>query len=294
MAEDQRSCHSVSSSYSSIYGSLKSSKSSNNSAFGSCLSTTDTIGSFRTAFSGSLSTLYFSAKGDEADTNTLNWTMNYHSFDELSDTSTLIGDDDVDQIEERVQTQNLQNVKGSEENIDSMQESNQEKLLETSFDVPILISGEETTSEEDTVTLEESSIKIITGSDICCQPSIANNEEQTVASNQQNTTVSNKDCFQLVSPKNGSCVFVWILTSSLASIAVHLLLKKISKEKLSDWSLNFWRALFQLLFCVPFISRKLWKHRRQETPIPARSPPFVSRSHIVSVSPEFPLKPKKT
>lgn len=92
------SCHS---SYSSIYGSLKSSKSSNNSAFGSCLSTTDTIGSFRTAFSGSLSTLYFSAKGeDESDTNTLNWTMNYNSFDELSDTSTLVGDDEVQVIEE--------------------------------------------------------------------------------------------------------------------------------------------------------------------------------------------------
>ena len=75
----------------SIYGSLRSSKSSN-TVFGSCLSTTDTIGSFRTAFTGSLSTIYFSTKGEE-DSNTLNWTMNYHSFDELSDTSTLVGED---------------------------------------------------------------------------------------------------------------------------------------------------------------------------------------------------------
>ena len=79
----------------SIYGSLKSSKSSN-TIFGSCLSTTDTIGSFRTAFSGSLSTLYFSAKSSYSaneDTNTLNWTMNYDNFDELSDTSTLVGEE---------------------------------------------------------------------------------------------------------------------------------------------------------------------------------------------------------
>ena len=81
---------------SSLYGSLKSSKSSN-SIFGSCLSTTDTIGSFRTAFSGSLSTLYFSAKGADEDSNTLNWTMNYHSFDELSDTSTLV--DESEQLD---------------------------------------------------------------------------------------------------------------------------------------------------------------------------------------------------
>ena len=82
---------SISSPKSSIYGSLKSSKSSN-TIFGSCLSRTDTIGSFRTAFTGSLSTLYYSAKGDE-DCDTLNWTMNYSDFDELSDTSTLVGED---------------------------------------------------------------------------------------------------------------------------------------------------------------------------------------------------------
>ena len=80
---------------------MKSSKSSN-SIFGSCLSTTDTIGSFRTAFSGSLSTLYFSAKSNCEDgvstTDTLNWTMNgstYDNFDELSDTSTLVGCEDL-------------------------------------------------------------------------------------------------------------------------------------------------------------------------------------------------------
>ena len=66
------------------------------SFFGSCRST-DTIGSFHTARSISLSTLYFSAKnygwGDDEDSKTLNWTMNIdQSFDELSDTSTLVGD----------------------------------------------------------------------------------------------------------------------------------------------------------------------------------------------------------
>ena len=87
---------------SSIYGSLKSLRSSN-TAFGSCLSTTDTIGSFRTAFSGSLSTLYFSAKSEfeeSKDTDTLNWTMNYDNFDELSDTSTLVGEDLAENINE--------------------------------------------------------------------------------------------------------------------------------------------------------------------------------------------------
>ena len=66
------------------------------------MSTTDTIGSFRTAFSGSLSTLYFSAKSNCEDgvstTDTLNWTMNgstYDNFDELSDTSTLVGCEDL-------------------------------------------------------------------------------------------------------------------------------------------------------------------------------------------------------
>ena len=82
---------------------MKSSKSSN-TIFGSCLSTTDTIGSFRTAFSGSLNTLYFSAKSNfedgEEDTNTLNWTMNYNDFDELSDTSTLVGDEFSGSLEE--------------------------------------------------------------------------------------------------------------------------------------------------------------------------------------------------
>lgn len=89
---------------STVYGSLKSSRSST-TIFGSCIST-DTIGSFHTAKScaigsstqtigsfhtaRSCSTLYFSAK--EEDSNTLNWTMNYGSFDELSDTSTLVGD----------------------------------------------------------------------------------------------------------------------------------------------------------------------------------------------------------
>ena len=57
---------------------------------------------FRTAFSGSLSTLYFSAKSNCEDglstTDTLNWTMNgstYDNFDELSDTSTLVGCEDL-------------------------------------------------------------------------------------------------------------------------------------------------------------------------------------------------------
>ena len=43
--------------------------------------------------------MYFSAKNygwDDEDTKTLNWTMNINqSFDELSDTSTLVGDDEV-------------------------------------------------------------------------------------------------------------------------------------------------------------------------------------------------------
>ena len=76
---------------------------SSNTAFGSCLSTTDTIGSFRTAFSGSLSTLYFSANSEfeeSKDTDTLNWTMNYDNFDELSDTSTLVGEDLAENINE--------------------------------------------------------------------------------------------------------------------------------------------------------------------------------------------------
>ena len=75
------------------------------SFFGSCRST-DTIGSFHTARSISLSTLYFSAKnygwGDDEDSKTLNWTMNIdQSFDELSDTSTLVGDfeDDNDKLD---------------------------------------------------------------------------------------------------------------------------------------------------------------------------------------------------
>ena len=91
-------------SQSTLYGSVKSSKSSA-SFFGSCRST-DTIGSFHTARSISLSTLYFSAKnygwGDDEDSKTLNWTMNIdQSFDELSDTSTLVGDfeDDNDKLD---------------------------------------------------------------------------------------------------------------------------------------------------------------------------------------------------
>ena len=43
--------------------------------------------------------MYFSAKNygwDDEDTKTLNWTMNINqSFDELSDTSTLVGDDEL-------------------------------------------------------------------------------------------------------------------------------------------------------------------------------------------------------
>ena len=83
---------------STIYGSLKSSRSSA-TVFGSCISaigsSTNTIGSFHTA--RSCSTIYFSAK-EEEDSNTLNWTMNYDSFDELSDTSTLVGEEEEDHL----------------------------------------------------------------------------------------------------------------------------------------------------------------------------------------------------
>ena len=93
------------------------------SFFGSCRST-DTIGSFHTARSISLSTLYFSAKnygwGDaDEDSKTLNWTMNIdQSFDELSDTSTLVGDDEDN-------TDKLDNVKNSvvEHKIEELSES---------------------------------------------------------------------------------------------------------------------------------------------------------------------------
>ena len=139
-------------SQSTLYGSVKSSKSSA-SFFGSCRSTdtigsfhtaysttsnqsqsgatsffgscrsTDTIGSFHTARSISLSTLYFSAKnygwGDDEDSKTLNWTMNIdQSFDELSDTSTLVGDfeDDNDKLD------NVKNVV-VEDKIEELSES---------------------------------------------------------------------------------------------------------------------------------------------------------------------------
>ena len=92
------------------------------SFFGSCRST-DTIGSFHTARSISLSTLYFSAKnygwGDDEDSKTLNWTMNIdQSFDELSDTSTLVGDfeDDNDKLD------NVKNVV-VEDKIEELSES---------------------------------------------------------------------------------------------------------------------------------------------------------------------------
>ena len=90
------------------------------SFFGSCRST-DTIGSFHTARSISLSTLYFSAKnygwGDDEDSKTLNWTMNIdQSFDELSDTSTLVGDYEDDKLD------NVKNVV-VEDKIEELSES---------------------------------------------------------------------------------------------------------------------------------------------------------------------------
>ena len=56
---------------------------------------TDTIGSFHTARSISLSTLYFSAKNygwgwnDDEDTKTLNWTMNHQSLSTYFETKQL-------------------------------------------------------------------------------------------------------------------------------------------------------------------------------------------------------------
>jgi hypothetical protein len=91
------------SSRSTIFGSCPSSPRNSGSTslrstnFGSCLSTNESFHTAQDSKFSSCSTLYFSVKNqDGSDSNTLNWTMNYNDFDELSDTSTLVGSDQND------------------------------------------------------------------------------------------------------------------------------------------------------------------------------------------------------
>ena len=238
-------------SYSTLNGSVKSSKSSG-TFFGSCHSSTsigtfktigssetigtyktigssetigtfktakssETIGSFRTAHSGSLSTIYFSTKSyneDDPDSNTLNWTMNYNSFDELSDTSTLIGDHpETEELREDTYLQNL--CQTTEESGSTMTLNELEELSGT---------------EDFTVTTAESE-----------NTEELNHSYQSLQDNQQPKrpeiiTILEKDTILNL------CL---ILTASVISVSIHLIFA-YAQVTTTTWILIFWRAILQI------------------------------------------------
>ena len=237
-------------SHSTLNGSVKSSKSSG-TYFGSCHSSTsigtfktigssetigtyqtigssetigtfktakssETIGSFRTAHSGSLSTIYFSTKSynadDEPDSNTLNWTMNYNSFDELSDTSTLIGDHpETEELREDTYLQNL---------CQTTEESSGSKMTLNELEE---LSGTVTTAES------ENSVEL-------------NQSYQTLHDNNQQpkrpeiVTILEKDTILNL------CL---ILTASVISVSIHLIFA-YAQVTTTTWILIFWRAILQI------------------------------------------------
>ena len=69
--------------------------------------------------------------------------------------------------------------------------------------------------------------------------------------------------------------FLLILASSLASVSIHMLLKKTLSVPLSSWNLIFWRGLFQVIFSVLFIIKD---RKRRSSTFP------VSKYHLISVS----------
>ena len=237
-------------SHSTLNGSVKSSKSSG-TYFGSCHSSTsigtfktigssetigtyqtigssetigtfktakssETIGSFRTAHSGSLSTIYFSTKSynadDEPDSNTLNWTMDYNSFDELSDTSTLIGDHpETEELREDTYLQNL---------CQTTEESSGSKMTLNELEE---LSGTVTTAES------ENSVEL-------------NQSYQTLHDNNQQpkrpeiVTILEKDTILNL------CL---ILTASVISVSIHLIFA-YAQVTTTTWILIFWRAILQI------------------------------------------------
>ena len=237
-------------SHSTLNGSVKSSKSSG-TFFGSCHSSTsigtfktigssetigtyktvgssetigtfktakssETIGSFRTAHSGSLSTIYFSTKSysEDPDSNTLNWTMNYSSFDELSDTSTLIGDHpETDQL--RDETDHLHNLCQTEESGSTMTLNELEELSGT---------------EDFTVTTAESE------NTEHLNPSYQSLHEDQEPKRPERVTLLEKDTILNL------CL---ILTASVISVSIHLIFA-YAQVTTTTWILVFWRALLQI------------------------------------------------
>lgn len=176
----------------------------------------ETIGSFRTAHSGSLSTIYFSTKSynadDEPDSNTLNWTMNYNSFDELSDTSTLIGDHpETEELREDTYLQNL---------CQTTEESSGSKMTLNELEE---LSGTVTTAES------ENSVEL-------------NQSYQTLHDNIQRPkrpeiiTILEKDTILNL------CL---ILTASVISVSIHLTFA-YAQVTTTTWILIFWRAILQI------------------------------------------------
>jgi len=72
--------------------------------------------------------------------------------------------------------------------------------------------------------------------------------------------------------------FLLIMAGSLASVSVHIMLKKTLLVPLSNWNLIFWRGLFQMLLSVVFI---LKNRKRGISTFP------VSKYHLISGSLTF-------
>ena len=72
--------------------------------------------------------------------------------------------------------------------------------------------------------------------------------------------------------------FLLIMAGSLASVSVHIMLKKTLLVPLSNWNLIFWRGLFQMLLSGVFI---LKNRKRGISTFP------VSKYHLISVSKSY-------
>jgi len=220
--------------------------------FGSCKST-DTIGSFHTARSISLSTLYFSAKNygwgwnDDEDTKTLNWTMNHQSFDELSDTSTLVGDGDMDRAEEDLTPQPVI----LEENVE-----NEGDTVESSSTTESLELVERISMEHLSVFENHNIIK--TNTEISVP-----NMNQPIRLNPSSTTQSKEKCFTyylkklLKMNREDVLTLMLIMAVSLSSVLIHL---TVNQQKISHWNLIFWKACIQVVFSLPFLCQNRQRH----------------------------------
>ena len=222
-----------------LNGSVKSSKSSG-TYFGSCISSetigtfktvgssetigtigtfrtaksSDTIGSFRTAHSGSLSTLYFSAKsyGEEGDSNTLNWTMNYSSFDELSDTSTLIGDPEA-----------------------SISIENQENFCLTESESTLTLNEEEDQVQQSEMI--QTSDSTITTVDF--EPMNSDHESN------QSSSIQPKSDHCAFLEKDKFLNITLILIVAVISSSIHLIFA-YAQVPTTPWILVFWRSVLQI------------------------------------------------